>query len=147
MISPVKAGRGVAKGSNKSIAIVNQVLFYKSRDAIIAYDGAENIISEKLGIEPTYDAVAVGYRNKYYISMRDKEYRYRFYVYDILKGTWCIEDDLKALYMVYADNATYIIDKDYRMQAINNEAIYTSYFPHLVNFYKLQLPHIINWKH
>ncbi len=127
-----KAGRGVAKGSNKSVAIVNQVLFYKSRDAIIAYDGAENIISEKLGIEPTYDAVAVGYRNKYYISMRDKEYRYRFYVYDILKGTWCIEDDLKALYMVYADNATYIIDKDYKMLVINNEAIYTLYFPHQI---------------
>lgn len=127
-----KPGRGVAQGSSKSIAVVNQVLMYKSRDAIIAYDGAENIISTKLGIEPFYDAVAVGYRNKYFVSMRDTQYNYRLYVYDISKGTWCIEDNLNAKYMVYADNATYIIDKDDRLLCVNNEAIYTVVFPHQI---------------
>lgn len=124
--------RGVALGSHKSIAVVNQVLFYKSRDAIIAYDGSENIISNKLGVEPYYDAVAVGYRNKYYVSMRDAQYNYKMYVYDITKGTWTIEDNLIAKYMVYADNATYIIDSDNNLLCINNEAIYTLYFPHQI---------------
>lgn len=124
--------RGVALGCSKSIAVVNQVLFYKSRDAVVAFDGSENTISTKLGIEPFYEAVAVGYRNKYFISMRDVDYHWKMYVYDIQKGTWCIEDNLHALYMVYADNATYIIDKDFRLLVINNEAIYQAVFPHQI---------------
>ena len=42
--------RGVALGCSKSIAVVNQVLFYKSRDAVVAFDGSENTISMKLGM-------------------------------------------------------------------------------------------------
>ena len=121
--------RGVQNGCNKSLAVVNQTLFYKSRDAVVAYDGSENTISLKLGIEPYYEAVAVGYRNKYYISMRDAEYNYKLYVYDMNTGTWCIEDNMNAKYMVYADNATYIIDYQNTLQCINNEKIYTIYFP------------------
>lgn len=125
-----RPGRGVAQGCYKSIAVVNQILFYKSRDAIVAYDGSENIISTKLGLEPYYDAVAVGYRNKYYISMRDKEYNYKMFVFDVAKATWCIEDNLHVKYMTYADNATYVIDYDNRLLCINEEDIYDLYFPH-----------------
>lgn len=121
--------RGVAKGSDKSIAIVNEVLFFKSRDAIVAYDGAESTVSIKLGTEPYFDAVASAFKNKYYISMRDQEYKYRLFVYDITKGSWVIEDNLRAKYMVYADNATYIIDFDNTLYAINNEYIYLYNFP------------------
>ena len=124
--------RGVAKGASKSIAVVDEVLIFKSRDAIVAYDGSENTISSKLGVEPYYEGVGVGYRNKYYISMRDSEYNYKLYVYDITKGTWCVEDDLRVKYAVYADNATYIIDNDNRLICINNEAIYTVLFPHRI---------------
>ena len=121
--------RGVAKGSDKSLAVVNEILMFKARDAIVAYDGAENTFSEKLGIEPYFDAVASAFKNKYYISMRDQEYKYKLYVYDVTKGTWCIEDDLRAKYMVYANNATYIIDFYNKVYAINNEYIYIYNFP------------------
>lgn len=124
-----RPGRGVAVGCSKSIAVVNQILFYKARDAIVAYDGSENIVSTKLGVEMYYDAMAVGYRNKYYVSMRDKEYKYRLYVFDINKATWCTEDNLKVKFMVYAQNATYIIDNDNRLLCINEEDIYDLYFP------------------
>ena len=124
--------RGVAKGAAKSIAIVDEVMIFKSRDAVVAYDGSENTISEKLGIEPYYDGVAVGYRNKYYLSMRDVDYNYRLYVYDITKGTWCVEDDLNVKYMTYANNATYIVDDKNNLLCINNEAIYTTYFPNQI---------------
>ena len=121
--------RGVAKGCGKSIAVVNEVLIFKSRDAVVAYDGAEETIDSKLGVEPYYDAVACGYRNKYYISMRDTEYNYHMYVFDIAKGTWIIEDDIDASYMAYANNAAYVIDYDKKLWCINNEAIKSYLFP------------------
>lgn len=121
--------RGVAKGSSKSIAVVDEILFFKSRDAVVAYDGSEDTISTKLGLEPLFDAVAAGYRNKYYISMRDQEYKYKLYVYDITKGTWTIEDDMRCKYMCYANNATYLFDWSNTIYAINNEYIYLYNFP------------------
>jgi len=124
-----KPCRGVQKGCHKSIAVVDEILIFKSRDAIVSYDGSESTISNDLGIEPFYDAVGVGYRNKYYISMRDSEYRYRVYTYDVTKGTWCIEDDKKIIFASYANNGTYIIDSDNMMYVINNEKIYTKWFP------------------
>ncbi len=124
--------RGVAKGASKSIAVVDEVLFFKSRDAVVAYDGSENTMSAKLGTEPYFEGVGVGYRNKYYLSMRDADYNYKLYVYDLTKGTWCIEDNLVAKYAAYANNATYIIDNDGTLFCINNEAIYTVVFPHQI---------------
>lgn len=121
--------RGVAKGSNKSLAIVNEVLYFKARDSIVAYDGSETTISLKLDTEPYFDAVATDFKNKYYISMRNQDYQYKLYVFDSTKGTWCVEDDLRAKYMCYADNAAYIISFDNTLYCINNEFIYTFNFP------------------
>lgn len=121
--------RGVAKGSSKSLAIVNEVLYFKARDAIVAYDGSETTISLKLDTEPYFDAIATDFKNKYYICMRDQEYKYKLYVFDSTKGTWCIEDDIRTKYMCYADNAAYIIDWDNNLYCINNEFIYTYNFP------------------
>lgn len=124
-----KPGRGVQQGSEKSIAIVNEKLLFKARDAVCEYDGGMITISENLGTEPYYDAAGGGYREKYYISMRDSDYRWRLYVYDITKGTWCIEDDICVKYMAYANNGTYIIDDDNNLFVVNNEKIYTKIFP------------------
>ena len=66
------ACRGVQKGSHKSLAIVNEVLYYKSRTGICAYDGSlPKEISYALGDVPYSNAVACSHGNKYYISMHD----------------------------------------------------------------------------
>lgn len=66
------ACRGVQKGSHKSLAIVNEVLYYKSRNAICAYDGSlPQEISYPLGDVAYDNAVACSHGNKYYISMHD----------------------------------------------------------------------------
>ena len=64
--------RGVQKGSHGSLAIVNEVLYYKSRKSICAYDGSlPQEISYPLG-DTVYDsAVACAHGNKYYISMHN----------------------------------------------------------------------------
>lgn len=91
------ACRGVQKGSHKSLAIVNEVLYYKSRTAICAFDGSlPKEISYALG-EVNYDnAVACAHGNKYYISMQEVSGAWHLFVYDTAKGMWHKEDNLRV---------------------------------------------------
>ena len=91
------ACRGVQRGCEKSLAIVNEVLYYKSRSGVMAYDGSlPSEVSYALG-ETSYDsAVACGHGNKYYISMRDSLGAYSLFVYDTKKGVWHKEDNTQV---------------------------------------------------
>lgn len=91
------ACRGVQKGCDKSLAIVNETLFYKARNAVCAYDGSlPTEVSYALGNEEYSEAVGGSLGNKYYISMRDSLGDYHLFVYDLAKGMWHKEDDLQA---------------------------------------------------
>ena len=64
--------RGVQQGSQQSLAIVGETLFYKSPTGVCAYDGAlPTEISRPLGPQPFFQAAAGALRGKYYISMAD----------------------------------------------------------------------------
>ena len=90
------ACRGVQKGCEKSLAIVNEVLYYKSRSGIMAYDGSlPTEVSYALGEESYDNAVACGHGNKYYISMRGAD-GYNLFVYDMKKGLWHKEDNTQV---------------------------------------------------
>ena len=92
------ACRGVQKGSHKSLAIVNEVLYYKSRTAICAFDGSlPKEISYALG-DVNYDnAVACSHGNNYYISMREvANDKWQLFVYDTAKGLWHKEDNTRV---------------------------------------------------
>lgn len=89
--------RGVQKGCEKSLSIVNEVVYYKSRSGIVAYDGSLPAeVSYALGEEAYDNAVACGHGNKYYISMRDSEGKYSLFVYDTKKGLWHKEDNTQV---------------------------------------------------
>ena len=91
------ACRGVQDGCSKSLAIVNTTLLYKSRNGVCAYDGSlPTEVSYALGNEAYSDAVGGSHGNKYYISMQDVSGIYHLFVYDLAKGMWHKEDDLKA---------------------------------------------------
>ena len=86
--------RGVQDGSWRSLTVVNETLLYKGRSDVMVYDGAmPYAISEKLGTEKLYDAVGGAYRDKYYVSMRNRQMAYSTYVYDTAKGLWHKEDE------------------------------------------------------
>ncbi len=88
--------RGVQKGSGQSLAIVNEVLYYKSPTGVCAYDGSlPEEVSGALG-ERRYDSAAAGsVGNKYYISMRDTDTQiYSLFVLDTARGMWHREDSL-----------------------------------------------------
>lgn len=90
--------RGVEKGSHKSLVIVNEVLYYKSRNGVCAYDGSlPQEISYCLGNKRYIDAVAGSHNNKYYISMKDiQTEEYVLMVYDTNFGKWYKEDNTKV---------------------------------------------------
>ena len=89
--------RGVQKGSSKSLAIVNEVLYYKSRNGICAYDGSlPTEVSYALGNEAYSEAVGGAHGNKYYVSMKDANEKWNVFVYDTSKGLWHREDDIQV---------------------------------------------------
>ena len=91
------ACRGVQKDCEKSLAIVNETLFYKARNAVCAYDGSlPTEVSYALGNEAYSDAVGGSQGNKYYISMKDNLGTYNLFVFDTAKGMWHKEDDLQV---------------------------------------------------
>jgi hypothetical protein len=104
------ACRGVQKRCSKSLAIVNETLYYKSRSAVCAYDGSLPVeISAALGDVSYSDAVAGVLGNKYYISMRDSE-DYHLFVYDTAKGMWHKEDNTQAIEFCTCDGNLYYIE-------------------------------------
>lgn len=107
------ACRGVQKGCDKSLSIVNSTLFYKSKNAVCAYDGSLPVeMSSVLGEVAYSDAVACGHGNKYYISMKDTSGEYNLFVYDVSKGLWHKEDNLAVKEFCSCRNELYFIEKD-----------------------------------
>ena len=103
--------RGVQEGCSKSLAIVNEVLYYKSRTSICAYDGSLPYeISSVLGDITYSNAVAGSLGNKYYISMMDTNRVYRLFVYDTKKGLWHKEDNTCSREFCSCRGDLYFID-------------------------------------
>lgn len=107
------ACRGVQAGCSKSLAIVNEILYYKARNAVCAYDGSlPTEISYALGNDNYYSAVAGSHGNKYYISMEDGYGKWNLFVYDTAKGLWHREDDLHATEFVSWRGEMYCVDAE-----------------------------------
>lgn len=87
--------RGVQEGSHKSLAVVNETLYYKSRSGIMAYQGGMPAdVGAALGEERYYNAVAGAFGDRYYISMKDSGNNWNLFCYDVKKGIWMREDNL-----------------------------------------------------
>ena len=104
------ACRGVQKGCHKSLAIVNETLFYKSQSGVMAYDGSlPTEASYALGNEAYSEAVGGSHGNKYYISMKDAEGEAHLFTYDMAKGVWHKEDDVPVEYFCSCQGEMYAI--------------------------------------
>ena len=106
------ACRGVQKGCHRSLAIVNEVLYYKARTGICGYDGSlPTEASYALGGEAYSEAVGGGHGNKYYVSMKDVMGKWNLFVYDTAKSMWHKEDDFQADSFCSCRNDLYAISK------------------------------------
>ena len=107
------ACRGVQKGCEKSLAIVNEVLYYKSRNGVCAYDGSlPSEISSVLGEIAYSNAVGCGHNNKYYVSMKNTQNdKFELLVCDTAKGLWHKEDNIQIDDFCSCDGELYAISK------------------------------------
>ena len=103
--------RGVQPGCHRSLAIVNELLYYKARQAVCVYDGSlPREVSQALGESAYRNAVAGSFGSKYYISMEDTRGKYHLFVLDTEKGLWHREDDFRALAMCACEDRFYGIE-------------------------------------
>lgn len=105
--------RGVQNGSAGSLAIVNEVLFYKSRADVVAYQGGfPEGVSEALGDESFSEAVGGCFGMFYFISMKDSANRRHLFVYDSAKRLWIREDDLQLTDICRMDDSLFALAAD-----------------------------------
>lgn len=105
--------RGVQKGSHKSLVVVNETLFYKSRSDVCAWQGGfPQGVSEALGEEQYYAAVGGAFGGRYFLSMKDAGDNWHLFVYDISKGLWMREDSLHVLQFAAVEDEIYAFDAD-----------------------------------
>ena len=118
--------RGVQKGSEKSLAILNETLYYKSSTGICAYNGGLPVsISDDLGDIKYYEAVAGTIDNRYYISMKDDKGVSSLFVFDAKNGIWCKEDNTNVLYFCRHSDDLYFIDSnDKMMKSVRGTLLY-----------------------
>ena len=103
--------RGVAKGSEKSLAHSNEYLLYKSPMDVCMMSGGSTMpasISKMLGREGGKNAVAGAIGSRYYmcVEMLGKK---ALLVFDTDSGAWCIEDDLDVTHFAQLDNELYML--------------------------------------
>lgn len=104
---------GVQDGSGKSLAIINNILYYKANDGIYAYQGGYPYkISDTLGGVFYRKAVGGSLDGRYYLSMEDSSGKRSLFVYDTERKLWMREDDLNVIEFATADDALWCLTND-----------------------------------
>lgn len=118
--------RGVEAGSEKSLVLVNETLFYKSKRDVCTYNAAlPSPISEALGDIEYRHAAAGTHGDKYYISMQDEYGAWAMMVYDGRTGLWHREDETHAEYFAsYDDDMFFINEDDKGLYSVNGSEAY-----------------------
>lgn len=118
--------KGCEEGSERSFAIINNILYYYSPFGVVAYDGSSTtVISEALGRDVYKNGIAGALGNKYYISLYNMTSKKReLYCYDTTNGLWTKETDKVAVKflptkneLIYATNSQL-----YKITGGNNES-------------------------
>ncbi|MBP3509820.1 hypothetical protein [Oscillibacter sp.] len=104
--------RGVEKGSEKSLVIVNETLYYKSAQDVCAFQSAlPASISYPLGQTAYHHATAGALGSKYYLSAKDADGAGVLLVYDGARGLWHKEDGIYALWFAGTGRDLYFINE------------------------------------
>lgn len=104
------AARGVQNGSDESIAILDEVVYYMSPEGICTYNGSLPVnISAPLGDIKYHDVIGCGYFGKYYAKMVDSSNQSCLMVYDSRRNIWHKENDENIIKLCAVDDNVYYI--------------------------------------
>lgn len=91
---------GMEPGADKTVAYLDEYLYYKSRRGIMRFDGNYPVlISEELGSVPFYGGIAAALKDKYYIQTKEKNDTEHLFVYDTKKNIWMEENILESQFL------------------------------------------------
>lgn len=103
--------RGVAAGSEKSLTILHETLYYHSPDGICASQGAlPSAVDEALGRVKYKNAVSGAAGKRMWVSMEDEDGAPVLFTYHADTGVWHKEDGARAKEFVNVGNHLYMLD-------------------------------------
>ena len=106
------ASLGVETGSDRSIAIAGEMLFYLSRVGIVCYTGGiPQSVAANFGTQRFEGAIGGSDGTKYYVSMRDTEDEWHLFAYDTRRNLWHREDGMQAIGFGWNEEL-YFLDAD-----------------------------------
>ena len=117
------ASLGVMKGSDRSLAVAGEALYYLSRTGIMVYTGGiPTNISLPFGNVRYCDAVGGSDGVRYYVSMKDMDSgEWSLFCYDTRYREWWREDNVEALDFCYFDGLRMLTEKAlYRIGSYSN---------------------------
>lgn len=86
---------GVQNGSFRSLAVENEVLYYKGVAGVYAYTGGTpSLISADLGTGALYNAAGGTDGKRYFIGCSDAEGGKHLFSYDLMRGLWLRDSEL-----------------------------------------------------
>lgn len=108
---------GVQVGCDKSLCVLSGLLYYRSPNGFMAYDGSSSVrIDAVLGRERFTDAVCGGVGSKLYVSMRGENGAHSgLYVYDTEKDMWHVEDNTQVRFFLPYASDLYFLDGNGRL--------------------------------
>ena len=102
--------RGVENGSSESAVVVDDTLYYKTYNGIVAYNGGLPYnVDDALGNEAYKNAVAGCRSGEYYVSMENSEGLHELFVYDTREKEWYREDDTRVIGFCRSGNELYML--------------------------------------
>ena len=103
---------GVQAGSERSLCIINETVFYKGVGGVYAYaGGVPELVSDAFGLARFSEACAGTDGERYYISMKRGD-EWGLYVYDIMRDIWLKEDDLHCVDMAFSGGLVHLLSAD-----------------------------------
>lgn len=113
-------GHGVEEGSEHSLVVMNDVLYYKSPVGVMAYTGATPVnISENLGQQKLKDVCSGVVNNNMYLTMKDSEGVPSLFVYNDYYRLWHKEDNLEVKSFATWDNEIYALSADNKLYCLS----------------------------
>lgn len=104
------ASIGVADGSGESMAIAGEMLFYLSRNGVMAYSGGiPQKVGQAFGLEQFRNGVGGSDGMKYYVSMQGEDGTWWLYVYDTQTGLWHKEDQIHITHFARCEGNLYML--------------------------------------
>lgn len=103
---------GLEAGSHRSVKVINDIVYYKSREGIMQYTGdLPTLMTHNFGPN-RYDNASAGSDGlKYYVSMRNKaDNKYYMFAYDIARRLWHIEDNTHATCFTFLEDKLLYVD-------------------------------------